>query len=98
MAKSILQEEKCCFVCMKTYGLHKHHIFEGRGRRQISEREGCWVYLCARHHNASNAGVHFNKPFDTKLKQICQKKWEELNGSREDFIRTFGRNYLEVDE
>ena len=98
MSKSILSNEDCCFVCKIPYGLHRHHIYEGRGRRDISEREGCWVYLCPRHHNASNAGVHHNKNFDTKLKQICQKKWEELNGSREDFIKTFGRNYLEVDE
>lgn len=98
MPKSILQDEPYCFVCKIPYGLHRHHIFYGRGRRQISERYGCWVYLCPRHHNASNAGVHFNPTFDLKLKQICQKRWEELNGSREDFIKTFGKNYMEVDE
>ena len=98
MTKSILQQEKCCYVCMKTYGLHKHHIFYGRGRRRISEREGCFVYLCLRHHNGSNAGVHFNKSLDLKLKQLCQEKWEKRNGTCEDFIKVFGRNYLEVDE
>lgn len=95
---SIISNEPCCIVCGITYGLHRHHCIYGRGRRQLSEKYGLWVYLCARHHNASNAGVHFNHNFDTKLKQICQKKWEEKNGTREDFIKLFGRNYLEVDE
>lgn len=98
MAKSIISNERECLVCKTTFDLHRHHVFFGTANRKLSEQYGCWVYLCGRHHNLSNAGVHFNKPFDTKLKQICQKKWEELNGSREDFIRTFGRNYLEVDE
>lgn len=42
----------------------------------------------------SDQGVHFNKGLDMVLKMHCQKRWEELNGTREDFIRVFGRNYL----
>lgn len=95
MAKSIISNEKVCIVCGTPFNLHRHHIYAGTGRRQISERYGCWVYLCARHHNASNAGVHFNKKLDIKLKQTAQKAWEYQNGSREDFIKTFGRNYID---
>lgn len=32
---SLLQEEKECFICGKTTGLHKHHIY---GRRQPEEK------------------------------------------------------------
>lgn len=98
MTKSIISNEPYCFLCGTSFNLHRHHVFYGRGRRQISERYGCWVYLCARHHNASNMGVHFNKEFDKNLKKYCQRKWEKLNGSREDFIKTFGKSYLEVEE
>jgi len=42
----------------------------------------------------SDFGVHFNKELDTELKQLTQELWEEKNGSRQQFINTFGRSYL----
>lgn len=94
MSKSIISNEKFCLICGTPYNLHKHHIFEGTGRRKLSEKYGCWCYLCGRHHNMSNEGVHFNKPLDLSLKQQCQKAWEYQLGTREQFIMLFGRNYL----
>lgn len=91
--KSILSNDRECFICHTDYDLHRHHIFAG-SRRQTSEKEGCWVYLCARHHNMSDEGVHFNRENDLHLKRICQARWEALNGDREDFIRKFGKSYL----
>ncbi len=92
--KSILSNERECYICGYTETLSRHHIYAGVSNRKQSEKYGCWVYLCARHHNMSDAGVHFNKALDTELKQTCQKEWEKRNGTREDFIRTFGRSYL----
>ena len=92
--KSIIDNDKRCVVCDTTYNIHKHHIFYGRGNRSISEREGCWCYLCAGHHNMSDQGVHFNKELDIELKEKCQQLWEEKNGSRQQFILTFGKSYL----
>lgn len=94
MSRSIMQSERECYVCGAVNNLHQHHIYEGSGRRRKSDLFGCWVYLCAYHHNMSDAGVHFNKNLDLKLKQECQKKWEEIYGYRDSFIREFGRNYL----
>lgn len=94
MSRSLMDNERKCFVCGTTLNLHKHHIYGGVGRRKVSERYGCWCYLCAAHHNMSDAGVHFNKTLDTQLKMECQKRWEAKHGERQDFIRTFGRNYL----
>ena len=92
--KSIISNERECFICHKLEPLHKHHIYEGTGRRALSEKYGCWIYLCPRHHNWSDYGIHANKELDLKIKQMCQKKWMELYGSEEDFIKVFGRNYL----
>ena len=92
MSKSIISNDRVCIVCGTTENLHRHHIFYGVNRK-ISEREGCWVYLCGYHHNMSNYGVHFNKKLDTDLKQMCQSTWEK-DKSREDFIKTFGRSWL----
>lgn len=94
MSKSLISDEKFCLICGTPLNIHKHHIFGGTGRRKLSEKYGCWCYLCARHHNMSNEGVHFKKEFDLKLKQQCQKAWEYQIGTREQFIMLFGRNYL----
>lgn len=82
-------------ICGSRQNIHKHHVFFGANRK-ISEREGCWVYLCARHHNMSDEGVHFNKELDKRLKEITQSAWQANNmASKADFIALFGRNYIE---
>lgn len=94
MTKSIMQADRKCWVCGAVNNLHQHHIYEGSGRRRKSDLFGCWVYLCAYHHNLSDVGVHFNKKLDLKLKQECQMKWEEIYGDREAFRQQFGKSYL----
>lgn len=42
MSKSIMQDEKVCYITGRTDHLHKHHIFGG-GRRKISEKWGLWI-------------------------------------------------------
>ena len=91
--KSILSDAKECYFCKSTMNLHKHHIFFGTANRKKSEEFGCWVYLCAGHHNMTDYSVHFNKELDLKLKKECQKEFEKY-GSREDFRRIFGKSYL----
>ena len=92
MAKSIIQTEKECLICKTTIGLDKHHVF-GAANRRLSEKYGLTVFLCREHHTG-NAGVHRNKVFNERLKKLGQKRFEEHCGSREDFMRIFGRNYL----
>lgn len=71
-------------------------IFYGTANRNISEQQGCWCYLCPRHHNASNYGVHLNQKLNLMLRQKAQRAWMEKNNkTTEDFIALFGRNYLE---
>ena len=88
---SLLQNTKKCYVCNTTLNLHKHHIYEGRNRNN-SEKYGCWVWLCAKHHNMSDEGVHFNKKLDNELKQQCQLYFEKTYDI--DFLSIFRRNYL----
>ena len=90
MKASILQpNEKECYVTGSRINLDKHHIYAGSNRK-IADREGCWVWL--RH------DVHMNlhdkdKQLDYRLKQECQKKFEETR-SRDEFRRLFGKSYL----
>ena len=94
MSKSIISNEKECLICGSKQDLHKHHIIHGYGSRRISEEQGCWCFLCGRHHDMSNEGVHFNIPFDIMLKKYCQEKWEQVNGDRAKFIQIFGKSFL----
>ena len=91
--KSIIQRSKECWRCGSRLGLHEHHIFYGTANRKQSEKYGMKVWLCGRHHNLSNEGVHFDKEFDLRLKQYAQKIFEETYKDL-DFIKVFGRNYL----
>lgn len=94
--KSILQTKKECLICKTPFDLHVHHVFEGNGRKQISEREGLVVWLCPFHHNASSHSVHLNEALNKKVKRWSEQKWLEHNKDKtvEDFIRLFRKNYL----
>lgn len=93
--KSILQKHKRCLICQAEQNLHLHHVFFGGGRRKISDRYGLTVWLCARHHNMSDVGIHFNKALDTGVKQWAQNKAMQHYGwTIDDFRKIFGRNYL----
>ena len=95
MSKSILQTEKECYITGQTNNLHKHHIYFGNPLRKISEDNGFWVYLIGALHNQSNDGVHGKNGhyLDLKLKQDCQRKFEETH-SRKEFMELIGKNYL----
>lgn len=93
MAKSILQIDQKCYVCGTTQNLHKHHVF-GASNRKWSEKYGLIIILCARHHNMSDDGIHFDKELDLFVKKEAQKRFEEVHGTREDWMRIFARNYL----
>lgn len=38
MGKSIIQDEKRCYLCGKLTWLEKHHVFGGVANRPISEK------------------------------------------------------------
>lgn len=76
-------------------GSHRHEVFYGP-YRQKSIRLGLVVFLTPEMHNASGAGVHFNRDFCDYLKRLGQRAAMNRYGwSTDDFIREFGKNYLE---
>ena len=91
-----------CFLCGKngwTDPLDRHHIFN-KSYKKKSEKYGLVVYLC--HHECHIFGknsVHMNRDVNLKVKQYGQRKvMEEQGWSTEDFIREFGKNYLDSEE
>lgn len=93
MAKSIMQSEKVCYLSGRTDWLEKHHLYQGANRK-LSEKYGLWVYLNHYWHNEPPNGVHFNKENMECLHKKGQEAFEKVHGTREDFMRIFGRNYL----
>ena len=73
--KSIIQEERCCWVC-RNPDVEEHHIFYGTANRSLSEKYGLKVYLCPLHHRG-RCGVHFNKGLDNTLKDIARIRFRE---------------------
>lgn len=92
--QSILSDDTVCLVCGTPLNLHKHHVYGGIGRRNLSEQYGCWCYLCAAHHNMSKHGIHYNVDLDLMVKAECQRRWEDRFGSRDKFIEIFGKSYI----
>ena len=94
MARSIVSEKEECWACKTQISLHRHHIYFGSANRKLSEEDGCWIWLCARHHNMSDFGIHFDRAFDLGVKRICQERWEAIYGDREAFRKRYGKSYL----
>ena len=94
MSKSILQTEKCCYLCGSHNWIEEHHIFGGPNRKN-SEKHGLKVYLCHWCHNEPPNGVHHNKDVRLQLQRIAQRKMMETCGLTEDeFRHIFGKSYL----
>lgn len=86
--------EKVCFLTGRRDHLQKHHIFGGP-LRQMSDRNGFWVWLCAEWHNQETYSVHGRDGAALKeeLKRKCQEKFLET-WTMEDWMERVGKNYL----
>lgn len=80
-----------CIVCGKPHP-HKHEVFFGNKRTQ-SIKYGMVLPLCYLHHEG-NDSPHRNREIDLRYKEKAQAIWESTYGTREDFIRIFGKSYL----
>lgn len=93
--------ERVCFLCGRhgsSYSqIEIHHIFGGAYRKK-STKYGLVVPLCHYCHNEPPNGAHHNKHTMLMLHQYGQKKaMLENDWSVQDFIREFGRNYLDIE-
>ncbi|MBQ4443792.1 MAG: hypothetical protein II896_03925 [Clostridia bacterium] len=91
MAKSIISNQRICYLCGSTQWMERHHIFGG-AFRQKSEHYGLWVYLCHYCHNEPPNGVHHNRERMDYLRRIGQHAFEKAYPDK-PFAAEFGRNY-----
>lgn len=88
--------EKECVVCGDINTI-KHHVFEGTANRKISDKLKAIIYLCPKHHNMSDEGIHFNKKLELQEKRKMQLKLMLKNEwyTVDDWIeQTTLKNYL----
>ena len=94
--KSIIQDEKKCYITgYEGLGLHKHHCMNGPDRSK-AEEDGLYVYLRWDMHIADSPHrtPHNDRETDLWLKRVAQKKYEETH-SRDEWMARYGRNYLD---
>lgn len=87
----IVDDLSYCVVCGKPHP-HKHEVFFGKNRK-LSIKYGMVIPLCYEHHEG-NESPHMDREIDLQFKQEAQAIWESTYGTREDFIRIFGKSYL----
>jgi Zn-finger protein len=92
MSKSILQDEKECYLCGKKTGLEMHHVWGGVANRPISEKYGLKVWLCHECHTG-NEGAQYDKMKNLQLKQDAQYAFEREH-TRAEWMKLIGKNYL----
>ena len=91
VAKSIINNNRRCYICGSQINLEKHHCVFGTANRKKADQDGLWVYLC---HNC-HFDVHNTNPLmKNLLQQKAQQKWQEYYGDTDAFIDRYGRSYL----
>lgn len=82
--------------------IEMHHVF-GAANRKKSTRRGFVIPLIAEIHpngafrneaECKRLTGRTLKELDNDLKATCQRYYERVYGTRNDFIEEFGRNYL----
>ena len=90
--KSILQEDKRCWLCGRVVGLEVHHILGGVANRKLSEKHGLKVWLCHNCHTGRD-GAQYDPQKNLQLKRDAQYAFERTH-SRKEWMTLFGKNYL----
>jgi len=89
--KSIVSNAKRCYICCSENNLEKHHMIFGTANRKKADEDGLFVNLC---HNCHQA-IHNQNIWEKKaLQEIAQERWEHCKGTREEFIKRYGKSYL----
>ena len=78
-----------CLLCGRPT-MDKHHLLFGRGIRPLADDDKLIIPVCRECHNL----IHSDPRVGNLSKILGQIVWEKTNnGSREDFIRRYGKSY-----
>lgn len=92
--KSIIQNEKVCYLTGSYNGLHEHHVFGGPCRK-ISERYGLKIWLRADWHVNTDYCIHNDRILRERVqKEIQEIAMQHYGWSLEEWIQIFGRSFI----
>lgn len=97
---SIIHNERYCYLCWKRKGilnsrnLHIHHCFHGTANRKLAEEDGLYINVCVNCHELDKDAIHNDHNTDLFIMQQAQMMYEKKLGSREAFIKRYGKNFL----
>lgn len=81
-----------CYICGHRGPTEVHHMMHGTANRRLADMEELTVHLCHGCHTAVHEYTWL--AYDEMLKQTAQAAYEKYH-SRGEWMRLFGRNYLE---
>lgn len=89
--KSKISKDKVCLLTGGTDNLERHHMLFGTANRNKCEVDGLWCWLTHTKHQE----IH-NQDVESKryLQELAQKTYEKEIGTREQFIKRYGKSYL----
>jgi len=87
-----------CFLCGSYETVERHHIFGG-ALRPKADKLGLTVMLCRGCHQYDADSAHQRRETREYLRKFGQRRaMAEQGWSVGDFVREFGKNYLDEDE
>ena len=89
--KSIISNERKCYISGFTHNLDKHHCMNGSAYRRKSEQDGLWVYL---NHDIHMAVHSYRPDLKRELKAVAQQAYERTH-THEEWMERYHKNYLE---
>jgi hypothetical protein len=89
---ALVDDMDVCIVCGRPRE-NVHHVIHGTANRKISDRYGYVIPLCVEHHTGGS-GIHNNRDMNVYWKRQAQKHFEAHHGTRQDFIKEFGKSWL----
>lgn len=93
MKKGIVDNMESCLICGSPE-VEIHHCIHGTANRAKAEKYKLVVPLCGYHHRGWERAPHRCKDMDDYFKRMAQTYFELNIGSREMFMKEFGKNFL----
>lgn len=95
MESRVQSDKTVCYICGKPMTRSVvHHLFPGTANRQKADEDGMFVYVHATCHDYLHSHAMTNETFKCR----GQMFWEELYGTREEFIKRYGISFIDKRE
>ena len=89
----ITKYDNLCAICNKRGNIHRHHLINGYGKREISEKWDATIPLCDECHNMTKNSVHLNSKMEAMSHIIGQ-----LYIERQMLIEKYQLPFEDLDE